>query len=119
MNDYEDYFSILNLSNKASLQDIKKAYRLLSIKYHPDKNHNVPEESAYFQNFSGRLGMHPKSTINFLKFIQYGKSPVNPPFKMNEEQHFTLEKPSRDRCEKARIGDYCPKFYGDNKTPQF
>lgn len=38
MNDYEQYFTILNLSNNASLQDIKKAYRQLSIKYHPDKN---------------------------------------------------------------------------------
>jgi curved DNA-binding protein CbpA len=36
MNDYEQYFTILNLSNNASLQDIKKAYRLLSIKYHPE-----------------------------------------------------------------------------------
>jgi len=38
MNDYEHYFTTLNLSNNASLQDIKKAYRTLSIKYHPDKN---------------------------------------------------------------------------------
>jgi len=41
MNDYEDLFSILNLTTNASLQDIKKAYRILSIKYHPDKNHNA------------------------------------------------------------------------------
>ncbi len=85
----------------------------------PDKNHTVLEESAFFQNFSGRLGKNPRSTINFVKLIQYGKSPVNPPFKMNEEQHFTMEKPNRERCEIVRIGNYCPKFKGDNKTPQF
>ncbi|MDX1957035.1 MAG: hypothetical protein SFU98_00585 [Leptospiraceae bacterium] len=69
-------------------------------------------------SFRGRLGKHPRSKLNFLEFAQYGKSPVNPPFKMNEEQHYTMEKPSFDRCEKARIGDYCPKFIGDSKTPQ-
>ncbi|MCX7997517.1 MAG: hypothetical protein N3A69_01010 [Leptospiraceae bacterium] len=87
--------------------------------FDPDKTHDVPKEEAFFMNWNGRIGRHVETKLNLLHFAQYGKSPVNPPFKMNEEQHFTLETPSRERCEKARIGDYCPKFYGDDKTPQF
>ena len=37
---YDIYFNILNVSRSATLNDIKKAYRLLSIKHHPDKNGN-------------------------------------------------------------------------------
>jgi len=37
---YDIYFNILNISRDATLNDIKKAYRLLSIKHHPDKNGN-------------------------------------------------------------------------------
>jgi DnaJ-related protein SCJ1 len=34
----EDFYNLLNLDKSASDRDIKKAYRLLSKKYHPDKN---------------------------------------------------------------------------------
>ena len=34
----EDYYRLLNLNRNASDKDIKKAYRILSKKYHPDKN---------------------------------------------------------------------------------
>lgn len=34
----EDYYKILGLDKSASEKDIKKAYRTLSKKYHPDKN---------------------------------------------------------------------------------
>ena len=37
---YDIYFNILNVTRSATLNDIKKAYRLLSIKHHPDKNGN-------------------------------------------------------------------------------
>ncbi|XP_952225.1 DNAJ-like sec63 homologue, putative [Theileria annulata] len=43
-----DPFELLGLSTDASKKDIQKAYRHLSLKYHPDRNPNDPEMSAHF-----------------------------------------------------------------------
>lgn len=34
----EDYYKILGLDKSSSEKDIKRAYRTMSKKYHPDKN---------------------------------------------------------------------------------
>lgn len=48
MNNNKDYYSILGLNRDATQEEIKKAYRGLALKYHPDRN---PEDEEAEETF--------------------------------------------------------------------
>ena len=56
MADKRDYYEVLGIAKGASEDEIKKAYRTLSRKYHPDANINNPNKAQAEEKFK------PKST---------------------------------------------------------
>ena len=44
-------YQILGISSDATDDEVKKAYRTLSKKYHPDANINNPNQAAYTEKF--------------------------------------------------------------------
>ena len=71
ISEQEDPYTVLEISRFASLEDIKKSYRRLCLKYHPDKCGGNYEDFIKVQNAYDRLTNEKDSNINFFIVFLY------------------------------------------------
>ncbi|MBQ0734747.1 DnaJ C-terminal domain-containing protein [Aquimarina celericrescens] len=105
--EFIDYYKILGINKNASEGDIKKAYRKLARKYHPDLNPNDKEAERKFKeiNEANEVLSNPE---NRKKYDQYGKD-----WKHAEE----FEKARQSQQQYNRSGRQ--QYYGDFSESDF
>ncbi|RLB66793.1 MAG: molecular chaperone DnaJ [Deltaproteobacteria bacterium] len=66
-----DYYDVLQLHRNASEAEIKKAYRKMAFKYHPDQNSGDPQAEAKFKELTEAYGVLTDAQKRAL-YDQYG-----------------------------------------------
>ena len=106
--DYIDYYKILGVDKSASEEEIKKAYRKLARKHHPDLNPNDKEANKKFQqiNEANEVLSDPEKRK---KYDQYGK----------DWQHAEQFEQARQQRQQQPRGDSGYDFSGDFNDTDF
>jgi molecular chaperone DnaJ len=71
-----DYYEVLGVDKNASQEDVKKAYRKLAIKYHPDKNPEDPSAEDKFKEAAEAYDVI-SDTEKRKRYDQFGHQGVN------------------------------------------
>lgn len=53
----KDYYQILGICNDAGTEDIKRAYRRLAMRFHPDLNREDPRSVESFRDITEAYGV--------------------------------------------------------------
>ena len=100
-----DYYEVLGVAKGASEDEIKKAYRQMAKKYHPDLNPGDKEAEARFKEVNEAYEV-PSDSQKKARYDQYGHAGVDPNFGAGGYQGYGFDGMDID------LGDIFSSFFG-------
>lgn len=110
-----DYYKVLDVSKAASDDDLKKAYRKLAMKWHPDKNpNNKKEAEAKFKQISEAYEVlsDPQKRAVFDQYGEEGLKGQVPPPSAGGAAFASGDGPSGFRFNPRNAEDIFAEFFG-------
>jgi molecular chaperone DnaJ len=111
MAEKRDYYEILGVSKDASADTIKKAYRKLAKKYHPDVNPNSKQAEANFKEVSEAYEVLSDETKKS-RYDQFGHAGVDPNFNAGAAGGFGGFSGFGGGFDAGGLGDIFETFFG-------
>src|SRR5437870_13901063 len=98
-----DYYEVLGVQRTATVDDIKKAYRKLAVKYHPDKNPGDADAEEKFKEAAEAYGVLSDDEKR-ARYDRYGHQGLG-----GAASGFD---PNQFRSEERRVGKGCRSRWG-------
>lgn len=91
--DFKDYYAVLGVSKTATPEEIKRAYRKIARKHHPDLNPGDKESESKFKdlNEANEVLSDPEKRQKYDRFGQHWNQPSHSEAPPSRETHFGTE----------------------------